>query len=76
MPEPASDFSPTIRRRRLSEELKQLRAAAGLTLEQAAKKLEWSRENCQHRNREATAPLRHRYRPTSGHLRCHRPTAP
>lgn len=43
MPEPTGDFSPTIRRRRLSEELKQLRAAAGLTLEQAAKKLEWSR---------------------------------
>lgn len=43
MPEPAADFSPTIRRRRLSEELKQLRTTAGLTLEQAAKKLEWSR---------------------------------
>ncbi|MBE3000154.1 helix-turn-helix domain-containing protein [Nocardiopsis sp. HNM0947] len=43
MPDPTGDFSPTIRRRRLSEELKQLRAAAGLTLEQAAQKLEWSR---------------------------------
>ncbi|XKK41706.1 helix-turn-helix domain-containing protein [Nocardiopsis sp. ARC36] len=43
MPETPGDFSPTIRRRRLSEELKQLRADAGLTLEQAAKKLEWSR---------------------------------
>jgi len=43
MPDPTGDFSPTIRRRRLSEELKQLRSAAGLTLEQAAKKLEWSR---------------------------------
>ncbi len=43
MPEPTGDFSPTIRRRRLSEELKQLRTKAGLTLEQAASKLEWSR---------------------------------
>ncbi|WP_017607224.1 helix-turn-helix domain-containing protein [Nocardiopsis xinjiangensis] len=43
MPDPTGDFSPTIRRRRLSEELKQLRSTAGLTLEQAAKKLEWSR---------------------------------
>lgn len=43
MPDPTGDFSPTIRRRRLSEELKQLRAASGFTLEQAAQKLEWSR---------------------------------
>lgn len=43
MPDATGDFSPTIRRRRLSEELKQLRIAAGLTLEQAARKLEWSR---------------------------------
>lgn len=43
MPDPTGDFSPTIRRRRLSEELKQLRAAQGLTLERAAEKLEWSR---------------------------------
>lgn len=43
MPDPSGDYSPTIRRRRLSEELKRLRAAKGLTLEQAAEKLEWSR---------------------------------
>ncbi|WP_087101264.1 helix-turn-helix transcriptional regulator [Nocardiopsis sp. JB363] len=43
MPDPTGDFSPTIRRRRLSEELKQLRTASGFTLEQAAQKLEWSR---------------------------------
>ncbi|MFI6575193.1 helix-turn-helix domain-containing protein [Nocardiopsis sp. NPDC050513] len=43
MPDPSGDYSPTIRRRRLSEELRQLRAAKGYTLEQAAEKLEWSR---------------------------------
>lgn len=43
MQEPSGDYSPTIRRRRLSEELRRLRLARGLTLEQVAEKLEWSR---------------------------------
>ncbi|HLU98347.1 MAG TPA: helix-turn-helix transcriptional regulator [Thermobifida alba] len=43
MPDPSGDYSPTIRRRRLSEELRKLRMAKGYTLEQAAEKLEWSR---------------------------------
>lgn len=36
-------FSPTVRRRRLSAELIALREQAGLTLQQVADKLEWSR---------------------------------
>lgn len=44
MPSPHNgSYSPTIRRRRLSEELKRLRLAADLTLEEAADRLEWSR---------------------------------
>jgi transcriptional regulator with XRE-family HTH domain len=34
--------SPTVRRRRLGQELRQLREAAGLTLEDVAERLEWS----------------------------------
>nr|WP_039820603.1 helix-turn-helix transcriptional regulator [Nocardiopsis halophila] len=34
-------YSPTVRRRRLSLELRRLREAAGLTASQAAKQLEW-----------------------------------
>ncbi|GAB3208577.1 helix-turn-helix transcriptional regulator [Marinactinospora endophytica] len=40
--------SPTIKRRQLSNELRRLRAAAGLTVEQAAEALEWSRARLGH----------------------------
>ncbi len=36
-----ASFSPTVRRRRLSKALRELRIAAGLTATEAAKRLEW-----------------------------------
>ncbi|MDA2806687.1 helix-turn-helix domain-containing protein [Nocardiopsis suaedae] len=40
--------SPTIKRRQLSNELRRLRAAAGMTVEEAAERLEWSRARLGH----------------------------
>ncbi|MUL42746.1 helix-turn-helix domain-containing protein [Streptomonospora sp. PA3] len=40
--------SPTIKRRQLSNELRRLRLAAGMTVEQAADALEWSRARLGH----------------------------
>lgn len=40
--------SPTIKRRQLSNELRRLRTAAGMTVEEAAERLEWSRARLGH----------------------------
>ncbi|ASU82735.1 XRE family transcriptional regulator [Nocardiopsis gilva YIM 90087] len=40
--------SPTIKRRQLSNELRRLRNTAGMTVEQAAERLEWSRARLGH----------------------------
>ncbi|WP_344733791.1 helix-turn-helix transcriptional regulator, partial [Spinactinospora alkalitolerans] len=43
--------SSTVRRRRLAAELRRLREAAGMTAEEATKKLDWSRGRLNHMER-------------------------
>jgi transcriptional regulator with XRE-family HTH domain len=42
MPEPSVRYSPTVRRRRLSQELRRLRAESGLTADEVGERLDWS----------------------------------
>lgn len=44
----AIEHSPTLRRRRLSAELRRLREASGLTAEEVSRRLEWSRGKLTH----------------------------